>query len=247
MRSFAPVLLALLALPGCALFQREPSDPPARQVQPSAPYSITVRPLGPATVTDDGFEARFDFHITSPFDLRRTSMVQELQQTMTITYLDGRVRTRELSLVEAFQMRLLSIQADGTHHYGLMRGQRDRHAMAGLAGFGSDVEKIRIQRRVYAYVANVAGADFSAYGFAHLPLNEDGTVVSRVGKGFNAHHQENHETRGQVWQSATAYGVVYRMEYDLRRGSAGMPTFFVDYGGGMGVVVAPEVIYAASR
>lgn len=247
MRSSALVLLALLVLPGCALFQREPADPPARQIQPSAPYIITVRPLGPATVTDDGFEARFDFHITSPYDLRRTSMVQELHQTMTITYLDGRVRTRELSLVEAFQLRLWSIEPDGTHHYGLMLGQRDRHAMAGLAGYGPDVEKIRIERRVYAYVANVAGADFSALGFAHLPLNEDGTVVSRVGRGFNARYQQQHETRGRVWQSANAYGVVYRMGYDLRRGASGLPGFFVDYGGGAGVVVAPEVVYAASR
>lgn len=247
MRSSALVVLALLALPGCALFQRDPADPPARQIQPSAPYAITVRPLGPATVTDDGFEARFDFHITSPYDLSRTSMVQELHQTTTVTYLDGRVRKRELSLVEAFQLRLWFIEPNGTHHYGLMPGQRDRHAMAGLTGYGADVEKIRIERRVYAYVANVAGADFSDHGFAHLPLNEDGTVVSRVGKGFNAGYQERHETRGRVWHSANAYGVVYRMGYDLRRGSPGMPTFFVDYGGGAGVVVSPEVIYAASR
>lgn len=247
MRRTSLILLALLALPGCALFSSGRDNRPARQVQPSAPYTITVLARGPATVSDDGFEARFDFEIASPYDLRRNSMVQELRQTITLTHADGGQSRRSLSLVEAFQMRLVSIDAQGLHHYRLMPGQRDRHAMAGMSGYGRDVTRIHIDREVFAYVANVAGADFSASGFAHLPLNEDGTVVSRVGKGFNARYQSNHETRGIVWQSANAYGVIYRMGYTLRRGSPGMPEFFVDYGGGAGTVIAPEVLYAASR
>ncbi len=244
MRIATLIVATLLALPGCALFQ---SPTPERQIQPSAPYVITVHGRGPATVTRDGFEAKFDFHIVSPYDLRRNSMVQELRQTTTLAYADGSIRRRSMSLVEAFRMRLVSIDGQGMHHYGLMPGQRDRHAMAGVKEYGSDIEKITIEREVFAYVANVVGADFSAGGFAHLPLNEDGTVISRVSKGFNAKYQRDHETRGRIWHSANAYGVIYRMKYNLRRGSPGMPEFFVDYGGGAGSVVAPEILYAASR
>ncbi|MBX3473895.1 MAG: hypothetical protein KF754_05890 [Planctomycetes bacterium] len=246
MRSTAVVLLALLALPGCGLVSRAGHEavPVARA---SEPYHITVRAWGPATVTPDGFEARFDFHIVSPLDLRRNCMVQELQQEITLTRTDGQVRRRSLSLVEAFRLRLLNVDAQGMYHYGLAPGQRDRHSWAGLTEYGPEIAQVRLERRVFAYVANVADADFSDNGFAHLPRNEDGTLASTVGPNFNKAYQQRHETRGRVFYSANGLGVVYRMNYQLRRAAGENVRFFVDYGGGAGTVLAPEVVYAASR
>lgn len=237
-------VLMALALSGCALFAPAQDD---RQLVPSEPYSITVRPIGPATVSSDGFEARFDFTVTSPFDLRRNALVQELTQTMTLSHDDGRVTRRTLSLVEAFQLQLHLVEPGGLRHYTLLPYQRDRHSANGLRDIARDIHTIRIDRRVFAYVANVTGADFSPGGFAHLPRNEDGTVVSRVSKGFNASHQADHQTRGRVQHSATASGLTYVMGYTLRRSQPGRPEFVVDRGGGSGTVLAPAVLYAASR
>ncbi|MBE7491102.1 MAG: hypothetical protein HS108_05015 [Planctomycetes bacterium] len=241
---FALLIAPLVLAAGCAT---APAPFPARSPQGAEPYQITVRALGPAVVTPDGFEARFEFHVVSPLDLRRNALVQELRQVTTLTLADGRTRTRELSLVEAFRLHLWRIDDNGLYHYGLPPGMRDRHAMAGMLDYPPEVVQIRIERQVFAYVANVAGADFSAGGFAHLPENEDGSTISRVGPNFNADHQAAHETRGRVWHSGTATGVVYRMAWNLRREAQGSPTFFVDHGGGSGAVVPPEVRYAASR
>jgi hypothetical protein len=221
MKTLIPLLLLLGLLPGCALFSVGADTEPARVVQTSEPYQVHVRALGPARVSDDGFEARFDFHVFSPFDLQRNALVQELRQTMTLTHDDGRVETRTLSLVEAFKLELVGADDNGMRHYSLLPGQRDRHAAAGLKGLPASVSRIEIRREVFAYVANVNGADFSPAGFAHLPTSEDGAVQSRVGREFNHSYQQAHETR--------------------------MPQFFVDHGGGVGAVRAPVVRYAASR
>ncbi len=241
------ILLLFGLLPGCALFSVGADAPQVRLVQTSEPYQVHVRPIGPARVSEDGFEARFDFHVFSPFDLQRNALVQELRQTMTLTHADGKVETRRLSLVEAFKLQLLAVDDNGMRHYALLPGQRDRHAAAGLKGLPASVERIEIRREVFAYVANVAGADFSPAGFAHLPTSEDGAVKSSVGRDFNQRYQQAHQTRGRVVQSATAWGMTYRMSYLLRRGGPGLPQFIVDHGRGVGAVQAPVVRYAASR
>lgn len=224
------LLLSVLALAGCALFQ-SPAPPPAdRVLQASEPYTIAVRPLGASSVSGDGFEARYDFDVTTQFDLRRNSLVQELYQVTTVTYDDGRVSTRSLSLVEAFRLRLRGVDPAGNRRYGLMPGQRDRHSVTGLREYGRDVVKVNVERRVFAYVANVIDADFSEGGFAHLPGSEDGLVVSRVGSGFNAEHQKKHEMRGRVADSATAMGITYRMSYTHIRKPRHAPEFRFDAG-----------------
>lgn len=221
------ILVAAGLLSACATFPPTESAGHDRQ---GLPYDITVRPLGPANVSAEGFEARFDFLVTSPLDLERNALVQELRQVMTLTHADGSEDSRHLSLVEAFRLQLTAVNRQGMHEYGLMPGQRDRHT-ATLNDVPADVVLIRIERTVSAYVANVAGADFSELGFAHLPENEDGSLVSNVGRGFNADYQAAHETRGSVAQSAPAFGTSYRMLYTLRRGARGMTQFVVDYGG----------------
>jgi len=232
------VVLLLIAA-GCA---SAPQPEVQREFRPSPPYSITVRPLGPAVVTSDGFSAEIEFEVVSPYDLGRNSLVQELRQEVLLHYRSGRTERRALSLVEAFQLRHAFTDGLGRNHYRLLAGQRDSHSMYGLDGVAPDVVKVTVRREVFAYVANVIGADFTNRGFAHLPANEDGSVVTRAPRTFNEHYQSRHQTTGHVVDSADSLGVVYVFEYELVPGE-GRTRFVVNKGGGLGQVIAPTVIH----
>ncbi|MCA8915790.1 MAG: hypothetical protein KDB90_10300 [Planctomycetes bacterium] len=231
------VLIALL-LGACSAPQTV-----ERQERISPPYQVMVRALGPASVSDDGFDARFEFEVVSPLDLHRNSLVQELKQTITFEYEDGSTRERQLTLVEAFRLRLEYVDAARQYHYRIYAGQSDRHSMRGMNDLPDDVTAVRISRRVFAYVANVVGADFTDAGFAHLPRNEDGTVVSEIPEKFNSNYQSKHVTRGSVANSGDSLGLTYRINYRLVRNSGDGPQFVVDRGGGYGVVEAPAVVW----
>ena len=234
-----PLLLVTLLLGACAA-------PPAvieREQRPSPLYEITVRALGPARVSNDGFDARFEFEVTSPHDLQRNSLVQELQQVFTLEYKDGTTRKRTLTLVEAFKLRFSHVDSARRFHYRIFTGQSDRHSMQGVNDLSSDVVAVRIERRVFAYVANVHGADFTAAGFAHLPSNEDGSVVSKVPTRFNEGYQRYHETRGEILHSGDARGLTYVIDYRLVRDRGQSPQFIVDHGGGYGAVKSPSVVW----
>jgi hypothetical protein len=235
-------LLALLA-GACA----SPQTVVEREVRPSPPYEVIVRSLGPAQVSDDGFDARFEFEVISPFDLQRNSLVQELRQTITFEYDNGSTRRRELSLVEAFRLRPAYVDGARRYHYRIWAGQSDRHSMRGMNDLPEEVVAVRIQREVFAYVADVSGADFTAAGFAHLPRNQDGSVVSRIPERFNEHYQQNHVMRGMVLNSGDSMGLTYRIDYRLIRTGGQNPHFVVDHSSGLGRVEAPPVLWVPSR
>ena len=213
----------------------------------SPPYQVTVRALGPARVSNDGFDARFEFEVMSPLDLQRNALVQELRQRIIFEYEDGSTRTRELSLVEAFRLRLAYVDGNDAYHYRIYAGQSDRHSMSGMSDLPEDVVAVRIERNVFAYVANVAGTDFTKAGFAHLPRNEDGTVVSEIPERFNANYQLKHSMQGRVLNSGDSLGLKYRIRYRLVRESDDNPHFVVDRGGGYGVVEAPNVVLVPTQ
>lgn len=240
------LLLLALALAGCALFQAPSGPPEDRVLQHSEPYTIAVRSLGASSVTPDGFEARYRFDIISPYDLQRNSLVQELYQTTTLTFADGSISTRRLSLVEAFSLTRRGADTRGNYRYSLMPGQRDRHSVTGLRELGPDVVKVHVERKVFAYVANVHDADFSDGGFAHLPGSEDGLVVSRIGPDFNAEHQRKHKTQGRISDSATAHGLTYGMTYTHMRKSPAPPEFHFNPAGPP-LPPPVNVSYAAAR
>ncbi len=91
---------------------------------------------------------------------------------------------------------------DGTH---LVEGFRtdgtwdgfmvDRHAWPTLGEV----------RRMKVYLAVVEEADWSPYGFCHLPENMDGSVKTTVSKDFNGQHQMFHKTKGKITAQSDEY------------------------------------------
>ncbi|MCC6574081.1 MAG: hypothetical protein IT462_09830 [Planctomycetes bacterium] len=204
-------------------------------------YQIEVVGAAPAEVTRDGFDAQFTFRVFALDELSQTCLVQELTQRAVYEFADGHEEVREFALVEAFKLRLAD---DGSvpRRYELAPGQRDRHFLTGLSDLRPEVTGVRIDRKVFAYVANVNNADFTKRGFAQLPRNERGDVVTTVGRGFNASYQRSHQTRGEVISTNRLGGLVYRMTYHLLRFGDGPAQFTVDRGGGFGRVVKPEIL-----
>ena len=241
---FRPIPLVIALSIGLVLAACSSSQPLAeRQHRNVAPYEITEEAVGPARVSRDGFDARFQFEVVSPLDLQRNSLVQELRQTVTLIYKDGKRKKRKLSLVEAFRLRFAGLDGSGRYHYSIFAGQSDRHSMRGLDDLPDDVTAVEINRAVFAYVANVMDADFTPSGFAHLPENEDGNVVSDIPERFNENYQNSHATRGWVRNSGDSLGLTYTINYRLVRDGADNPHFVVDRGGGYGEVEAPAVVW----
>lgn len=235
-KKFLPILL-LAALAGC-------SSAPVieRQARPTPPYSISVRPSGYAVASSDGFSARIEIEVVSFLNLERNALVQELTQEVVLERADGSTSRRTFTLVEAFKLERTFVDFSGRNHYRLQLGQQDHHSTSGLNDLPDDVVGVSIDRRVFAYVANVFGADFTDTGFAHLPRNQDGNVISQPPPNFNQRYQLNHETRGWVQDAADSLGMTYRMRYHLVRTGSGSPQFVLDHDGGMGYVEAPTVI-----
>jgi hypothetical protein len=237
--------LPLLQMVLIALLVGACSAPQAieRVERASPPYHVVVRPLGTARVSDDGFDAHFEFEVVSPVDLQRNSLVQELKQVVTFEYEDGSTRERRLSLVEAFRLRHTYVDGNKQYHYRIYAGQSDRHSMRGMNSLSEKVIAVRIQREVFAYVANVMDADFTVHGFAHLPENEDGNVVSEIPARFNEKYQAKHATRGWIANSGDSLGLTYRISYRLVRTGDDAAHFVVDRGGGYGAVESPAVVW----
>lgn len=63
---------------------------------------------------------------------------------------------------------------------------------------------IREFRTMKVYCADVVGADEWG-GFAHLPENMDGSVVTNIGPNFNRVYQRYHETRGRIIKKSSNY------------------------------------------
>jgi len=214
-----------------------------RQSRPSLPYTIHVKPLGAAKVSPDGFDSRFEFEVVSSLDLNRNSLVQELHQKFILEYADGTTRERTLTLVEAFRLRFSHRDQAGRYHYRILTGQSDRHSMRGINDLSRSVVAVTIEREVFSYVADVVNAHFTPAGFAHLPKNEDGNVVSNIPARFNEKYQRDYEMRGFVRNSGDSLGVTYNIRYRLVRDSNRSPQFSVFHGGGWGVVQSPVIIH----
>lgn len=63
-------------------------------------------------------------------------------------------------------------------------------------------------RAMFVYPAEVEGVDWAS-GFAHLPMNRDGSVVTRVGGGFNEWYQAKHRTAGRVTKERRNQGIYW--------------------------------------
>lgn len=229
------VLLALALLLPLASCASTPATAPAtgtseRVARPTPPHEIIMRPVGSASSGADGFETRFEFEVRSPLELSRNSLVQELRQEVILERADGTEQRRAFTLVEAFRLQYAWTDAGGLRHYRMNPGVSDRHAMVGFEQLPPEVIGIRLTRTMFIYVANVREADFTDFGFAHLPHNEDRTVVTNAPRKFNARYQARHETRGRVMHSGDALGLEYTIHYTDKRNDGRDPSFRVELG-----------------
>lgn len=225
-------LILLLLLPIAACASAPEAALPERELRTSPPYQITLRPVGHPHASPDGFEHRFQFEVVSFLDLQRNSLVQELRQETILERKDGTEERRTFALVEAFRMHYVYTDAAGLRHYRMNTGVNDRHAMMGFESLPQHIVGVRVKRTMFIYIANVAEADFTHYGFAHLPHNEDGSVVTDAPAKFNAEYQEQYQTRGRIMHSADALGLRYTIHYAYKRNDGRHPSFRVEHGSG---------------
>lgn len=86
-------------------------------------------------------------------------------------------------------------------------GQRDTHSISGTVESHT--------RYVYTYPAEVIGADFTYRGFAEIPQNQDGTVVTNTDPAsFNAKYNSNHDRRGRVVRDYREHGRWWSVTFD---------------------------------
>lgn len=85
--------------------------------------------------------------------------------------------------------------------------QRDKHATIGLTG--------NQKRYIYTYPAEVTGVDATSLGFAELPQNRDGSVVTNVDhNNFNKEHNDTHKRQGRVVRDERNKGRWWSVYYD---------------------------------
>lgn len=204
-------------------------------------YLIDVFPARPPVVSRDGFDAGLSFFVTSERPLQQQYLVQELHQTMIYEYANGTESRDGFSLVECFMLREAGENMFGTR-YELEHGQFDRHFTTGLKELAPDIKAVRVERVVFAYVADVVGADFTRKGFAQLERNEEGSVVTDSPTHFNADYRKKHETRGYARHTNREGGVTYKIEYRVARMGLGKADFEITRANGKGRVFQPSLV-----
>jgi hypothetical protein len=151
----------------------------------------------PASVTQEEVRVRINSVVVESygFDIRieflENSDLPGLIQEIEMLDKDGNVL---YTLVEYFDTpggRLLPMRVD-------------RHSW-----FGFDYHK----RRMFIYPAWVDGADLDTNGFAHLPRNKDGSMITNIPDRINSDYQENYETRGFVLEEDRNAGVFWSVEF----------------------------------
>ncbi len=228
-----------LVVSGCALTPVETAREAPSRKQPL--YMIDVIPTRPPVVSHDGFEAGLTFSVLAQDRLGQRYLVQELTQTVTYEYADGAEVATSFSLVECFRLRYAGPSPLGVR-YELDGGQWDRHFHTGLAALPVEVLAVRIERKLFVYVANVYGADFTRRGFAQLERNESGDVVTNSPPRFNAAYRSAHETRGTPRDTYRQGGTAYRIAFRLERSGMGEADFVIDRDRGPGRVLKPTLV-----
>ena len=72
--------------------------------------------------------------------------------------------------------------------------------------FGSELTAPKIERTFKVYAGLTTDTDETFLGFAMLPANKDGSVVTLIPKNFNSRYQESHVLRGRVVGQSTVSG-----------------------------------------
>jgi len=212
------VVLAALVAAGCG--SSRGFSPIEQGLSQGLELKVSVLPRSAPVASHDGFEVIVDFQVEATGPMPYRHLVQEIEQTMTQVGGDGRVHRESVVLVEAFRLSFDG-ESGGRLRFGLEPFQRDRHYDSGYASGIEKLREITVERRVRVYPALVEGADWTFYGFAHVPENRDGSLMTNIPPNFNRSHQERFQMRGRVVADAREASREYVLRYEWRGGGPG--------------------------
>ncbi|MBX3460135.1 MAG: hypothetical protein KF696_09290 [Planctomycetes bacterium] len=215
----ASIVLLLLLLGGCATVGNYVAAPiePARLPE----YTLELEVRGQPEWDEDRYEVSLGFELRAKDEFSYNAVVQEIVQEVVYTRYDGREIRETLTLVEAFKLTRIGYDDGGRVVYRLPSFQRDRHYERGYLSVGPMIETVDVWRVVRFYPGYVEGADWTTLGFAHLPQNRTGSIVTDIPDNFNETHQRNHELKGAVLQDHRDNARWYHMRYRWYRESTG--------------------------
>lgn len=215
LRFAASIAILMLLAGGCASISNYHAAPVLPAQLPE--YKLDLELRGQPEWDEDRYEVNIGFELRAKDEFAYNCVVQEIVQEVVYTRHDGRQIREALTLVEAFQLTRIGADDDGSILYRLPSFQRDRHFERGYLSVGSSIERIDVWRVVRFYPGYVSGADWTSLGFAHLPENADGSMVTDIPANFNETHQRAYRLQGRVEQADRDRGRFYHMRYEWWR------------------------------
>jgi hypothetical protein len=212
-------IILLLAAGGCATAGNYKGAPVEPDVLPA--YTLQLEPRGEPDYDEDRYEVSLGFELTAQGEFAYNAIVQEIVQEVIYERFDGRRIRETLTLVECFKLNRIGANDRGEVVYRLPSFQRDRHYERGYLSVGPMIKQIDVWRVVRYYPGFVEGADWTDLGFAHLPQNRTGNIVTDIPENFNESHQRNHVHTGAVLQDDRARSKFYHMRYHWWREPTG--------------------------
>ena len=204
---------------GCAGTGNYKSSPVQPEVLPE--YTLTLEQRGEPEYDEDRYEVSLGFELRAQDEFSYNAIVQEIVQEVVYERFDGRKIRETLTLVETFKLQRVGRDDTGEVVYRLPSFQRDRHYERGYESVGPMIKQIDVWRVIRFYPAYVQGADWTDLGFAHLPQNRTGSVVTDIPENFNESHQRKHELKGEIVQDDRTQSHWYNMRYHWWREPTG--------------------------
>ncbi len=214
----ASIAILLLVAGGCAVVGNYPATPVAPTELPE--YTLAIELRGQPEWDADRYEVSLGFELRAHDEFAYNAVVQEIVQEVVYTRYDAREIRETLTLVEAFKLTRIGIDEERMVVYRLPSFQRDRHYERGYLSVGPMIEKVDVWRVVRFYPGYVENADWTALGFAHLPQNRSGSLITDIPENFNESHQRGHELKGAILQDDRDGARWYHMRYRWRREQA---------------------------
>ncbi len=184
-------------------------------------YSVELEQQGDPDYDEDGYDVSLGFDLRADDEFQYNAIAQEIVQEAVYYRYDGRRIRETLTLVEAFKLHRVGTDRDGTVRYRLKPFQRDRHFERGYSTVSPMIKRIEVCRVVRFYPAFIKDADWTPLGFAHLPQNRMGSIVTTIPDNFNETHQRKYLTTGEVLQDDRTRSHWYHMKYRWWREPSG--------------------------
>ncbi|MCB9896110.1 MAG: hypothetical protein H6839_16880 [Planctomycetes bacterium] len=204
---------------GCATSGNYKAMPVQPEVLPE--YTLELELRGDPDYDEDRYEVSLGFELRARGEFAYNAVVQEIVQEVVYERFDGRKIRETLTLVECFKLQRIGRDEKGVVVYRLPSFQRDRHFERGYESVGPMIKQIDVWRVVRYYPGYVEGTDATDLGFAHLPQNRAGNIVTDIPENFNEGHQRKHEQKGRVVQDDRARSNWYNMRYHWWREPSG--------------------------